>query len=213
MNLVKICDYYETYQNQIVKIQSLVRKKYWFLYDLIKINKTKIQPICKRKTKEYVHETTIFGDDSKENIESLKTAFKQKQKKMKEGELAQTLIGNWIGWEDLGIGHTSGLDCRKKDNTIIMDVKNKWNTCNSGSKKDLFDKLSTYKKENPSTRCVWAIINPKPGCKKLSEKIMYAGVEIEKIQGIELFKIVFSIGNINYSPQIINIVKYFIRSY
>lgn len=48
-----------------------------------------------------------------------------------------------------------------------MDVKNKWNTCNSDSKKALFDKLSKYKRENLKTRCIWAIINPKPGCKKL----------------------------------------------
>lgn len=206
---------YADYQNieniyKIIKIQAMVRKMYWFLSYINIINK-KIICMYNRKNKDYVHESTIFGDNSEENIKQLEVAFNQKQKQMKEGELAQILIGNWIGWEDLGIGHTSGLDCRKKDNTFIMDVKNKYNTCNSGSQKALFDKLSDYKKENPSTRCIWGIINPKPGCKKLSEKIIYNGVEIEKVQGIELFKLVFTIGHINYSKQIINIVNRFIH--
>jgi hypothetical protein len=200
--------YYKETANlsKILKIQSYVRMIQWYLpYVNPIINK--ITSLYQREKKPYIHEPTLFGDDSKANIETLKIAFEQRQKQMKEGELAQTMIGNWIGWNDLGIGHQSGLDCRNKDNTIIMDVKNKHNTCNSGSQKALFDKLSNYKKENPKTRCIWAIVNPKPGCKKMSEKIIYNGVEIEKIQGVELFKLVFSIGNIDYSKQIINIVK------
>ena len=204
--------YYNSEVYKIIKIQSLIRRRYWFL-DYTKNIHTLINKLFQRKNKEYVHEPTLFGDNSKENIKKLEIAFKQKQKQMKEGYLAQILIGNWFGWEDLGQGHSSGLDCRKKDNSVIMDVKNKWNTCNSGSQKALFDKLSKYKKENSKTRCIWAIVNPNPGCKKLYEKIMYDGVEIEKIQGIELFKLVFSFGNINYSTQIINIVKNYICKY
>ena len=204
-------EYYENHIIKIIKIQSLVRRKYWFMFYTKNIY-TLIKNIYLRKNKEYVHESTIFGDNSEDNIKQLEIAFKQRQKQMKEGELAQILIGNWIGWEDLGIGHSSGLDCRKKDNTIIMDVKNKWNTCNSGSQKALFDKLSKYKKANPSARCIWAIVNPKYGCNKLSEKIIHDGVEIEKIQGMELFKLVFSIGNINYSKQIISMVKHLINN-
>lgn len=204
--------YYNTRVDKIIKIQSLIKMRYWYL-DYKKNIHTLINKLFQRKTKEYVHEPTLFGDNSKENIKMLEIAFKQKQKQMREGELAQIVIGNWFGWEDLGVGHSSGLDCRKKDMSIIMDVKNKWNTCNSGSEKALFDKLSKYKKENPKTRCVWAIVNPRPGCKKLCEKKIYNGVEIEKIQGIELFKLVFNVGNINYSTRIINIVKNYISKY
>lgn len=205
-------EYFNNHIDKIIKIQSLIKMRYWYLNYTKKIN-TFINKLFQRKNKEYVHEPTIFGDNSKENIKMLEIAFKQRQKQMKEGELAQILIGNWFGWEDLGVCHSSGLDCRKKDMSIIMEVKNKWNTCNSGSQKALFDKLSKYKKENPKTRCIWAIVNPKPGCKKLYEKIVYDGVEIEKIQGIELFKLVFSFRNINYSTQIINIVKNYISKY
>jgi hypothetical protein len=169
--------------------------------------------LYQKEKKNYVHEPTVFGDDSEENIKLLEIAFKQRQNQMKEGELAQIMIGNWFGWEDLGVGHLSGLDCRKKDNCFIMDVKNKFNTCNSGSRKTLFDKLSNYKTENPATRCIWAIVNPKPGCKRLYEKIIHDGVEIEKIQGPELFKLVFTIDNVDYSPWVIHIVKDLIKKY
>lgn len=166
-----------------------------------------IDNLYERRNKKYVHEHTIFGDDSEENIEALETAFYMRQKQMKEGELAQIVIGNWIGWEDLGIGHSSGLDCRKKGNSIIMEIKNKWNTCNSGSRKAVLDKLSKYKKENPETRCIWGIVNPKSGSKKLVETIIHDGVEIEKIQGYELFRLVFG----KYSTRIINTVKMFLK--
>ena len=190
----------------ILKCQSIIRKKYWYL-TILKPIIILLTDIYKRDEESYVYKPTLLGDDRKENIESLKVAFKLRQKQMKEGKIAQTLIGNWIGWEDLGEGHSSGLDCRKKDNSIIMEVKNKWNTCNSSSQKTLCDKLSEYKKENPETRCIWAIINSKPGRKKLSEKIIHNGVEIEKVQGIELLNLVFSIGKIDYSEQIINFVR------
>lgn len=203
---------YYVHINKIIKIQSVIKMRYWF-FNYIKNIHTLIDELMQRKNKEYVHEPTLFGDNSKENIKMLEIAFKQRQKHMKEGNLAQIIIGNWFGWEDLGVGHPSGLDCCRRDMSIIMDVKNKWNTCNSGSQKALFDKLSKYKKEYPNTRCIWAIVNPKPGCKNLCEKIIYDGVEIEKIQGIELFKLVFQIGNINYSTQIINIVKNYINKY
>jgi hypothetical protein len=204
--------YYKTNIDKIIKIQSFVRMRYWFIDYTNKI-KTIIDELFKRKKNIYVHEPTIFGDNSKENIKMLEIAFKQRQKQMIEGNLSQIIIGNWFGWEDLRTGHCSGLDCLKKDMSIIMEVKNKYNTCNSGSEKALLDKLSKYKKENPKTRCIWAIVNPKPDCKNLHEKIIYNDVEIEKIKGKELFNLVFSIGNINYSARIIDIIKNYISKY
>ena len=179
----------------------------------IKTIYTVIDKLYQRETKEFKYEPTLFSDDSKEYIEKLKIAYKIRQKQMKEGILAQRVIGNFIGWKDLGVGHSSGLDCCKKDNSIIMEVKNKYNTCNSGSLKAILDKLSKYKKKNPETRCVLAIVNPKLGDKKLCKKITHNGVEIEIIQGKELFKLVFTVGNINYSELIIKIVKDYISKY
>ena len=70
---------------------------------------------------------------------------------MKEGQIAQIAIGNWIGWIDLKIGHVTGLDCIRKDNSIALELKNRHNTCNSSSEKVVKNKLSKYKKENVKT--------------------------------------------------------------
>ena len=88
--------------------------------------KPQIHDILTRTQNPFVHEPTLFGDNSDSNILLLDASHQIRQKQMKEGLVAQTIIGNFAGWEDLGIGHSSGLDCRKKDNTIIMDVKNKY---------------------------------------------------------------------------------------
>lgn len=204
----EILSYYNTPEKilKIIKVQSIIRRKYWFLPILNNIME-KVNAIYSRKSKPYVHEFTVFGDNSIENQKRKEIAFKQKQQEMKEGEVAQVVIGNWPGWEDLGVGHSSGLDCRKKDNSIIIECKNKWNTVKgSDIKKSLLPTLAAHKKENPQIRCVWGIVNPKPGCKKLTEKIIHEDVEIEKIQGNELFKLVFTVGKIDYSNQIISFV-------
>ena len=166
--------------------------------------KEKIIKLLERKKKSFVYEPTIFGED---NVEDLIIAHKVRQKQMKEGEIPQIVIGNWIGWEDLGVGHPSGLDCRKKDNSIIIELKNKYNTCNSGSELSVLNKLAKYKKENPSTRCIFGIVNPKPKCKKLHEIKIHNGVEIEKIQGMELFKLVLKIKNRDCSKMVIDFVN------
>lgn len=171
-----------------------------------------IKTKLKAKRHEFKYEPTLFSDTSENYIAMLKSAFVIRQFQMKEGEIAQIAIGNFYGWEDLGTGHPSGLDCRKKDNSVIMEIKNKYNTCNSTSQKGVLDKLSNYKKKNPNTRCVWAIINPKPKCKILREKIIHNEVELEKIQGIELFKLVFNINNNDYSSEIIDFIKNCINS-
>ena len=160
-----------------------------------------------RKRQKFVFEQTLFGCDSPDTIKYLEIAHKIRQDQMKEGQIAQIILGNAPEWEDLGIGHHSGLDCRKKDNSCIIEVKNKWNTCNSKSEKTMLDGLVKYKIDNPDTRCIWGIINPKQTCRKLSTIITHKGVEIEKIQGNDLFKLVFTIDGVNYSDEVISFVK------
>ena len=220
-----------------------------------------IKNLFQRKTTKYVHKPTLFGDNSEEHIKRLEAAHTVRQKQMKEGELAQILIGNWFGWEDLRKGHSSGLDCRRINNSIIIELKNRENTVKgSDIKKSLLPTLAEYKKQNPSTKCVWGIVNPDTKTKELTKnelielckekklkysksikkdelkrilrekggmkdtgfvkpinnnykKIEYNGVEIEKIQGKDLFKLVFRVGNIDYSSQIISIIKQYISKY
>ena len=66
---------------------------------------TKIAPLIKKemtkKRANYLHESSLLESD--ETIEKLKNAFEIRQNKMKEGKIAQIMIGNILGWEDLGV--------------------------------------------------------------------------------------------------------------
>lgn len=172
--------------------------------------KSHVTPLIKKvinaKRKKYQHESTIFGDNSQENIEKLSIAHDIRQKQMKEGIIAQICIGNFYGWTNLQT-NSSGLDCKKNDNSIIMELKNKYNTCNSGSQKAVLDKLALYKQNNPNTLCVWSIVNPKPKSKLTTETISHNGVEIKKIQGTDLFKLVFTYNDHDYSQEVIDYIK------
>ena len=79
-----------------------------------------ILDVLNKKVADYKFEYSFLGDDSVETIEREKIAFKERQIKMKHGDIAQIMIGCWIGMEDLGIGHETGLDCRKLDNSMIL---------------------------------------------------------------------------------------------
>jgi len=169
--------------------------------------KSAIEKILHADKVEYQHEETMFGDNSEENICRLRTAFEVKQEKMQEGYIAQKVLGLFYGWEDLGTGHDSGLDIRKKNSTIIFELKNNYNTCNSGSQKAILDKLARYNARHPNTICAWGIINPKPGCKKLVQSLRHDGVEIVKIQGESLFELVFTYEHHDYSKEVVDFVK------
>lgn len=179
---------------------SIVFEKY--IIKITKLIKDKIEKECKK----YVHESTLFGDDSEKNIRKLEIAHTIRQKQMKEGEIAELMIGKFMGWKLLK-NHYSGLDCMKKDNSIIIELKNKYNTMNSSSEKATLDKLAIYRKNNPNTRCILGIINPKKSCKILKEIIIHNGEEIEKIQGQELLDLVFTYKGKNYSNKIVKHIR------
>ena len=178
----KLCSYY-------AKIRSLIRQK------------------LDTNRKEYIHKPTLFGDNSEECIKKMETALKIKQIQMKEGEIGQLIIGNFIGWVDLKTGHSSKLDCMKTDGSIIIEIKNRHNTCNGGSRKTVHDNLSNYKKNHPNTRCILGILNPRKNCKLLKKTIQHDGVEIERIEGDELLKLIFTLDGFDYSKQVIDVVR------
>jgi len=170
----------------------------------------KIKTLLTMKRKKFVHIPTIFGLNDQESQRAAKTAFEVKQRQMKEGELAQIAIGNWHGWEDLGVGHASGLDCRKVDNSMILELKNRHNTVKgSDIKRSLLPQLVRYKKQYPNTMVGWGIINANPtlGVTGKRETIQHDSVEIEKIQGRELFKMVFTLNEIDYSQKVIDFIR------
>ena len=123
-----------------------------------------------RPVKPFIFEPNVLSDNTEFGIQAAKAACEYTQRKMREGEFAQLAIGYWHGNEDLGIGHPTGLDCRALDNSWIMEIKNNYNTCNSGSRKTVDDKLAKYKKTHPETRCIYGVINPLPIPPRLHKK-------------------------------------------
>ena len=191
---------------KVKQCQKYIRE--WYFKRYCNKIKPQILGIKNRKQNKYVHESTIFGDNSESNKKSLEIAFKQRQMQMKEGEIAETILGNFQGWTKLKRGDISGMDIKKNDNSIIIEVKNKHNTVKgSDIKKSLYPTLAKYKNRHPETRVIWGIINEKPGTLNLSSIITFNNVKIERIQGIELFKIVCIIGGIDYSYRVIDFVK------
>ena len=67
--------------------------------------------------------------------------LKEKQRQMKIGEIWQIIIGNYDGFTDLKVGHSSGLDILSTSRKIAIELKNRTNTDNSSSKKSNFDKI------------------------------------------------------------------------
>ena len=178
---------------------------------------TKLQKLIEnmKNANPFVHNPTLFGNDTPEFIKKQEISHFVRQMQMKEGEIGQATLGSMPGWIDLGIGHPSGLDIMKEDNTFAIELKNKWNTCNSSSELAVKDKLAKYKLNNPQCTCILGIINPKPN--KNGEilgkteiiKHSYQGndFEILKVSGSHLFRLVFTYENVDYSEECIKFVK------
>lgn len=113
-----------------------------------------------------------------------------KQIEMLKGNLAQVMIGNAPGFLNLGQGHATGLDCKKKDNSMYIELKHKFNTDNSSSRKSNMYKLSQQKRKNENARCIYGVINGYNG-KAKSKMEDHGGQMIEILHGEELFKVVY----------------------
>ena len=79
------------------------------------------------------------------------------------GDFHQMLLGKVKGWEDLGIGHITELDLRKRDNSVFIELKNKYNTMNSSSQSKCHDKLENVLEKFPKATAYWAFIVSKDG--------------------------------------------------
>ena len=79
------------------------------------------------------------------------------------GEFHQKLLGGVKGWSDLGIGDDSKVDLRNDNNTIFIELKNKFNTVNADSLSKVRDKLSLVVTNNPKATAYWAYIIDKDG--------------------------------------------------
>lgn len=165
---------------------------------LNKINKN-ILNILNKKSKEELPFDIL--DSEKDNKYSL-YALKIKQKQMKYGEIWQMVIGNYHKFIDLKTGHISGLDILSNERKIIIELKNRYNTDNSSSRKTNLDKLSKFKIKNPEYTCIYGIINDKNKLGTIKD-IEHNNVIIKYYSGQKLFEYIFE----ENMDKILNFVK------
>ena len=74
------------------------------------------------------------------------------------GDFHQNLLGRVDGWVNLGRGHPTGMDLKKEDDTIWMELKNKYNTMNPSSLRDTRFKCEELAEKYPNAKVYWAYI-------------------------------------------------------
>ena len=74
------------------------------------------------------------------------------------GDFHQNLLGRVDGWVNLGRGDHSGMDLKKEDDSIWIELKNKYNTMNSSSLRDTRFKCEELAEKYPNAKIYWAYI-------------------------------------------------------
>lgn len=132
--------------------------------------------------------------DTDEIIHERRQYMKLIHMNMKNGEIWQKMIGNYDGFVDLTIGHSTGLDIMSETKKIVIELKNRTNTDNASSRKSNLQKLADFKKLNPDYLCVYGTINDSSESKTKNGRIInhkVDGVEIYQYIGFEFLNLVF----------------------
>ena len=104
----------------------------------------------------------------------------------------QKLLGGVDGWTDLGTGDETKLDLKKNDNTIFLELKNKFNTVNSDSSKAVWEKLEKNLESYPASTNYLAFLIEKNGTsgEKIWEYKTKSIPNIKKIWGSKVYALV-----------------------
>lgn len=108
------------------------------------------------------------------------------------GEFHQKLLGGVKGWTNLGTGDESKVDLKKDDDSIFIELKNKFNTVNSDSLSKVREKLEKVVLQHPHAIAYWAYIIEKNGSSGESEWT-YQGknnIKVKKIWGSNVYELV-----------------------
>ncbi len=113
-----------------------------------------------------------------------KARLKQKVLEMKMGNFHEELLGKLPGWETLPVGHKTGMDVRKLDDSVFLEVKNKYNTCNADGLKQVNEKLARLRATGK--RAIFVQVNCPDGevCRS------YAPPETEILNGKQIYSLV-----------------------
>jgi hypothetical protein len=150
--------------------------------------------------------------DTEKSTKNKLMILKEKQRQMKVGEIWEVVLGNYKGYDNLKIGHETGLDILSHSKKVAIELKNRTNTDNYSSKKSNLDKLAKFKLANPDYVCIYANINAATEKKTLQgsiTKILHNGVEIEHHIGYKFLKFVLG----DDTDMILDFVKNTIDKY
>ncbi|MEO1210935.1 MAG: Eco47II family restriction endonuclease [Cyanobacteria bacterium J06638_20] len=116
--------------------------------DLEKLTRNVIDPFS------FFCETSLAEDISVETW-LINEAQRQIQKTLSNalGDFHQMILGSVEGWENLGTGHSTGLDLKRSDNRIYVELKNKHNTMNASNKVGVFQKLEEVANSDDQPTC------------------------------------------------------------
>ena len=128
-----------------------------------KINKKPLQILLNKRRQTIDEFKTVFDICSNdESIEewTMNEIQRQNDKKInnKIGEFHQELLGYVEGWIDLGTGDKTEIDLKNEEETIFIELKNKYNTMNSSSKKTCREKLEKIIENKPNATAYWAYV-------------------------------------------------------
>jgi len=168
-----------------------------------------IDTIMTRPQKE---ELTFDILDTPKSMASKRIALKYRQHQMKRGEIWQTVFGNFESFEDLGVGHSTGLDIRSDTRKLISELKNRTNTDNASSRSANLDKLAAFKTANPDYVAFYGNVNDASEEATLhgSTKIInHNGIEIVNFVGMDLFILILG----DKAEEIIEFVKKIMDKY
>jgi hypothetical protein len=162
--------------------------KMWNKQVYLTFIENQIKIIMQRPVKEILTFDILDTERSKKNK---MIALQEKQRQMKVGEIWQVTLGNYNTFEDLGIGHETGLDIRSPTRKIIAELKNRTNTDNASSRKANRDKLVRFKQQHPDYECIYGMINDTTAEKTLQgaiKTVQHDGVEIKEYVGMEFIR-------------------------
>ena len=152
--------------------------------------KNEINRIINLTKNEDIIEDILLNNFIKKNIEKFKYCKKIKQLQMNIGNIWQYVIGNYYNFENLKQNHITGLDIKSDNLKIIIELKNRYNTDNSSSRKTNYDKLAKFKQNNLEYKCIYAVINDKT-IEGNENKIIHNGYEIIYLSGNKLLNFIF----------------------
>lgn len=118
----------------------------------------------------------------------------------KIGEFHQELLGYVDGWINLEKGDPTGLDLKNEEETIFIELKNKYNTMNKTSKEGCQMALENVVEKYPNSRGYWAyVISYKYKSQESiweysrkvnDETVKFSNPQVKRISGDKLYEMI-----------------------